>query len=413
MDYDVFFSISQTPVDGWTPSEAEMFGNFFRQVRVADQLGYGTAWVAESHLSTEVQQRHPGAVVPHWQGEIGLNTDIFQLATRVLAQTSRISVGSAVMNIVCNGGPVAHAERVSTFLALHGLDPQEQRRLRIGFSAGRFEFMNRAYGIVPRDAVEDAAWPALRGLIFAETCEVFLRLLRGEALAGSDSAPTLLTRGHFRSDADWARVQDAARAAGRPADTIEVRRRWEFDVLRIVPTQVRRELLDLVIGSHEPALQEQVNQWLPVKVFNLSITRADIIDDTHRRMALAYHKDGGPWQRGYMPRTVMVFLNQEPGLSASERNAAAQAEASKALGAYWTALEGTLDPKKVENAADNAVIGDADAVARQLVARFHRDDRLMLWFDFFRHDTGRVEADMAAFQEHVAPRVAALLAEQS
>jgi hypothetical protein len=413
MDYDVFFSISQTPVDGFTPSEAEMFRNFFRQVRAADQLGYGTAWVAESHLSTAVQQRHPDAVVPHWKGEIGLNTDIFQLAHRVLAETARIDVGSAVMNIVCNGGPIAHAERTATFLALHGLDPREGRRLRIGFSAGRFEFMNRAYGVVPRDAVEAAAWPALRGLVFAESCELFLRLLAGEALSGADLAPTVLERAHFRSDADWAAVQEAARQDGRPTDRVPVRRRWEFDVLRVIPQDVRRELLDLVIGSHDPDLQVAVNRWQPVKVFNLSITRPDVIEETHRRMARAYHPAGGPWRRGHMPRTVMVFLNDDPALAPASRRAAAADEARRALGAYWTALEGTLDPKKVEHAADNAVIGDVDQVAAQIAARFHPEDRLMLWFDFFRHDTGRVEADMAAFQEKVAPRVAALLAERA
>jgi alkanesulfonate monooxygenase SsuD/methylene tetrahydromethanopterin reductase-like flavin-dependent oxidoreductase (luciferase family) len=407
MDYDVFFSISQTPVDGVTPSESQMFSNFFDQVRVADELGYGTAWVAEAHLSTEVQKRHAHPVVPHWQGEIGLNTDIFQLAHQIFRRTSRIHVGSAVTNIVCNGGPVAAAERLAAFAALHGLDPGEQRRLRLGFSAGRFQFMNRAYGIEPRDAVEEAAWPALRGQVFWEACEIFLRLLNGEAIAGADVRPTVLTRAHFWSDADWAAVQDAARDAGHAnIDEIVIPHRWNFDVLRIVPHAWRRDVIDLIIGSHDPALQEAVNRWRPVKVFNLSITRPEIIDATHARMALAYHSDGGPWKREYMPRTVMVFLNDQPGLSPAEQDAAAHAEAHAALSAYWTALEGTLDPQKVARAADNAIIGNVDSVARQVVERFHPDDRLMLWFDFFNHDSPRVIENMRAFKEKVAPQVA-------
>ncbi len=160
MRFDIFFSISQTPVEGHTPSEAEMFRSFFRQVQAADAAGYGTAWIAEAHLSTEVQQRHPSAVVPHWRGEIGLNTDVFQLAHRIFACTARIEVGAAVMNLLCNGGPVARAEQTAAFATLHGLDPAERRRLRLGFSAGRFEFMNRAYGILPPDPLEAAAWPA-------------------------------------------------------------------------------------------------------------------------------------------------------------------------------------------------------------------------------------------------------------
>jgi len=414
MDYDVFFSISQTPVAGLLPSEAQMFRSFFSQVEAADALGYGTAWVAEAHLSTEVQKRHAHPVVPHWQGEIGLNTDIFQLAHQVFRRTTSIHVGSAVTNIVCNGGPVAAAERVAAFGALHGLDPDEQRRLRFGFSAGRFQFMNRAYGIQARDAIEAAAWPALRGQVFWEACEIFLRLVSGEAIAGADVRPTQLTRANFRSDADWAKVQAAARDAGHTAvDRIDIPRRWDFDVLRVVPTDWRRELVDLILGSHDPALQVAVNRWRPVKVFNLSITRPEVIDATHARMAESFHPEGGPWKRSYMPRTVMVFLNAQPGKSAAEQNAAAHEEAQRALSAYWTALEGTLDPQKVERASNNAIIGDPESVARQVAERFHPDDRLMLWFDFFNHDCERVIDDMRAFREQVAPRVAELQAASS
>jgi alkanesulfonate monooxygenase SsuD/methylene tetrahydromethanopterin reductase-like flavin-dependent oxidoreductase (luciferase family) len=118
MELDIFFSISQTEAGGYFPSEQEMFRNFFEQVELADDLGFGTAWVAESHLSTEVQKTNPGAVIPHFKGEIGLNTDILQLAHRIFARTKRIGVGSAIMNILANGGPIAAAERIKTFLAM-------------------------------------------------------------------------------------------------------------------------------------------------------------------------------------------------------------------------------------------------------------------------------------------------------
>ena len=403
MDFDIFFSISQTPVDGVTPSESVMFSNFFEQVEAADALGFGTAWIAEAHLSTEVQKQHEGAVVPHWQGEIGLNTDVFQLAHRVFARTQNIHVGSAVMNLVCNGGPIARAEQIAAFCALHGLDPEEQRRLCIGFSAGRFQFMNRAYGIVPRNSVEEAAWPALRGQVFAEATEIFLRLLRGESLASKDVRETWLSRANFRSDEDWQRVREAA--GDLSAEKIQIDRRWVFDVLKIVPADWRRELLELVIGSHDPRLQVDVNQYMPVKVFNLSITQPEIIDATHQRMAASFHPDGGPWKRPYMPRTVMVFLNEDEGLTPSQRSERAQSEARSALGAYWTALEGTLDPAKVERAANNAVIGNAQEIATQIRERYHPEDRLMLWFDFFNHDSAAVVSKMEAFRHHVIPLV--------
>lgn len=404
MHFDVFFSLSQTPVNGVLPSEAEMFANFFAEVEAADALGYGVAWIAESHLSSEVQKAHPRPVIPSWRGEVGLNADVFQLAHHVFRRTRRIEVGSAVMNLLVNGGPVAAAERVAAFASLHGLDPDERRRLHVGFAAGRFEFMARAFGVVPRDAVEAAAWPALKGKVFAEASEIFLRLWRGDTLSSDDVPAPTLARADFRSDDDWQRVLDAA---GKPATTarLTLARRYSFDVLKIVPQAWRRELCVPVLGSHEPRLQEDVQRFLPVRVFNLSITRPEIIDDTHRRMAAAFNPAGGPWRREYMPRTVMVFINEEPRLTPAERRAAALEESRAALSAYWTALEGTLDPKKVEGAAENAVIGDAEAVARQLAERFHPDDRLMLWFDFFNHDRARVIADMEAFMTKAAPLV--------
>ncbi len=409
MDYDVFFSISQTPVDGHTPTEAEMFGSFFRQVQAADDLGFGVAWIAESHLSSEVQKGNRKPVIPHWQGEVGLNADFLQLAHQVFARTDRIEMGAAVMNILCMGGPVAHAERVSVFAALHGLDPEEARRIHVGFAAGRFQFMNEASGIVPRDVVEEAAWPAMKGIIFREASEIFCRLLRGDVLSSDDITPSSLTRANFRSDGDWERVQEAAMSRDglteRPA-TVAVARRWEFEPLKIVPQAWRRELVQPIIGSHEPAVQEFVNTILPVQVFNLSITRPEVIEATHERMAAAYHPDGGAWTRGHMPRTTFVFLNEQPGLSPQERSAAAHAEARAALGAYWTALEGTLDPRKVERAAVNALIGNAEEIAEQMLTRFHPDDRLMLWFDFFCHDCDRVIANMTDFVQKVAPLVA-------
>jgi alkanesulfonate monooxygenase SsuD/methylene tetrahydromethanopterin reductase-like flavin-dependent oxidoreductase (luciferase family) len=420
MKYDVFFSICQTPVAGHMPDEPTMLRNFFDQVQAADELGYGCAWVAESHLSTEVQKQNRRPVVPHFQGEVGLNVDICQLAQQVFARTQNIEVGAAVMNIVCNGGPIAAAERLSAFCALHGLDEKETRRLRIGFAAGRFEFMNRAYGVDHRNAVEEAAWPAYKGQMFREACHIFLRLLRGDVISTADVPRTVLSRANFRSDEDWARVQaawltmhgdDSASGAdsANPSistapETIEFPPRWNFEQVKIVPQEWRRELLDLVLGSHDPKLQDELNQLLPLKVFNLSITAEDVIEATHQRMASVYHADGGQWQRDYMPRTVMVFLNAEEGLTAEQQSAAAHAEAEAALGEYWNALEGTIDPAKVAGATENALVGNPQQVAAQLAERFHPDDCLMLWFDFYNHDSPRVIRNMQAFQTQVIPQ---------
>src|SRR5688500_20262276 len=103
MELDSFCSISQTEVHGYMPSERVMFQNFFEQVELADALGFGTAWVAESHLSTEVQKTNPGDVIPHFVGEQGLKTDFIQLWTRVFGRTRGIVIGSAYIMQLTTG----------------------------------------------------------------------------------------------------------------------------------------------------------------------------------------------------------------------------------------------------------------------------------------------------------------------
>ena len=413
MEHDIFFSISQTPDEnGVIPDEATMLRNYFQQLACADQLGFKTGWIAQAHLSTETQKSNLRPVVPHWKGEVGLCTDFPQLALESFRRTTNIEIGSAVISILASGGPIAQAERIANVLSLHGLEATEQRRLHVGFSAGRFEFMARPYGVVPRNAVEEAAWPALRGQIFMEAAEIFLRLLRGDVINSEMIRPTVLTRDNFRSEEDWLAVQEAAvefEALDHRPESIAIPSRYVFEDLKIVPSHFRRELLGLVAGTHDPKAQTFVNSILPVKVFNLSITSPEIIDATHERMAEVYHADGGEWKRSDMPRTSFVFLNDEAGLTPEEQSQAAQEEAQRALSAYWNALEGTIDPDKVNRAADNALIGNVEEVAMQMVERFHAEDRIMAWFDFFNHDSERVCRNMTAYMERVVPRVEALL----
>jgi len=99
----------------------------------------------------------------------------------------------------------------------------------------------------------------------------------------------------------------------------------------------------------------------------------------------------------------MVFLNAEEGLSPEQQSAAAHEEAKAALSEYWNALEGTIDPHKVAGATENALVGNAQEIALQVAERFHADDRLMLWFDFYNHDNERVKRNMEAFYKQVIP----------
>lgn len=405
MKFDIFLSICQTEVDGYMPDERTMFLNFFDQVKFADELGFATAWVAETHLSCQVQKENPEAVIPHFKGEIGLNTDILQLAHVIFAQTKNINVGSAIMNILCNGGPLAHAETIKMFLTLHGLNLDEKRFINIGFAAGRFPFSNIPYGIVPRNKVEEKAWPIIKGLLFKEATEIFLRALKNDIFSSEDISKKYLTKDLFRNEEEWNEVCELYRSESseEAPSKIEVPPFWSFGKVGVIPFQPRLDLLKLTIGSHDLETQKLANSILPCGVFNLSITPTDKIEETHEIMKKYYHPDGGQWQREMMPRTALVFLNGDKNLTSEQQSKKAKVSAEKALRNYWLAMEGTLDPAKVEAAVNNAIAGNPQEVANALNEKYHEQDRLMLWFDFNNHDNEEIKASMKTFMSDVAP----------
>jgi alkanesulfonate monooxygenase SsuD/methylene tetrahydromethanopterin reductase-like flavin-dependent oxidoreductase (luciferase family) len=371
VQFDIFFSICQTDVDGYMPNERVMFENFFDQLRLADDLGFGTAWVAETHLSCEIQKLGSQAVIPHFKGEIGLNTDILQLAHVVFAQTKKINVGSAIRNILCNGGPIAHAEAVKTALSLNAYArPNDERKIDLGFASGRFDFSNRPYGINPRNENEKKQWPQVKSKVLHQAVEIFLRLLSGETLASADVSGTVL------------------------ADGSVIPPFWNFEKVGVIPCEAPLERLNLTMGSHDPELQIKANQYLPVKIFNLSITPQNVIEETHARMTKHYHASGGAWQRSYMPRTALVYIN--------EKREVALQMAERAWQNYWRAMEGTLDPKKVADAVSNTLAGTPEEVREQIRKKYHPEDRLMMWFDFNNHDNEYIKKSMRLFTEKIA-----------
>ena len=402
MKFDVFLSICQTEVDGFKPSEKQMFQNFFDQVQLADELGFGTAWVAETHLSCQVQKETSYAVIPHFKGEIGLNTDILQLAHRIFANTKKINVGSAIRNILCNGGPIAHAEAIKTFLSLHALNPNESRKLNIGFASGRFEFSNRPYGIRPRNKTEELAWAVVKGKILHEATEIFLRFLKGDVFSSADVTQQFLTAEDFREPRLWSETLNLY-ADEFQVDKIEVAKLnaipvnpfFNFEKSGVIPFESPLDLLELTLGSHDQSLQEKANEFLPVGVFNLSITPPEVIEKTHERMNRLYHKSGGVWKRELMPRTAMIFVDDSVGLSAEEKTKKAQEVARRAWKNYWLAMEGTIDNEKVEKAVDNTLAGSPEQLINLINAKYHPEDKLMLWFDFNNHDNETVKTENA------------------
>ena len=407
MKFDIFLSICQNEVDGVIPTERKMFENFFSQVQLADSLGFDTAWIAETHLSCQVQKQNPMAVIPDFKGEIGLNTDVLQMAHLVFAKTKKIRVGSAIRNILCNGGPIAHAEAVKTFLTLHSFNHGPERSLELGFASGRFPFSNRPYGIKPRNQTEEAAWKVLSGRIFLQATEIFLRLLKGEVLSIEDVTPISLHGDMFRTAEEWEKVERTyleESGHSRSVDKINVAPFWDFEKVGVIPFDAPLEYLNLTIGAHWAEAHEVANRYMPCGVFNLSITPPEVIEATHERMKKTYHCDGGPWNRSLMPRTVLVFISDDPSLSREENDEKAKKMATDANKAYWTAIQGTIDPVKLAMAVDNALAGHPETVISQMKERFNENDRLMLWFDFNNHDNEKVSGAMKSFMEKVAPQ---------
>lgn len=404
MKFDIFLSICQTEVDGYMPTERTMWENFFDQVQWADTLGFETAWVAETHLSCEEQKQNANAVIPHFKGEIGLNTDILQLAHKVFAVTKNIHIGSAIMNILANGGPIAHAEAIRTFLALHGLNPNEKRKLHVGFASGRFEFSNRPYGIVPRSQTEKAAWPVIKSKILSEATEIFLRLLRGDVISSAEVHPKILTTMDFRTPEEWDQVvttykREVGLNDSDPVEKIEIPPTYNFDKVGLIPKEVPMHLLELTIGTHDSTIQTLANEYMPVGVFNLSITPLEVIEKTHEHMSRVFHKE--EWKRENMPRTAMVYLDNTTGLSPEEQTARAIQKAEAAWKNYWKAMEGTLDENKVAKAVSNTIAGNPQKVAELIREKYHPRDRLMLWFDFNNHDNEDVKNSMEVFMNDV------------
>ena len=105
-----------------------------------------------------------------------------------------------------------------------------------------------------------------------------------------------------------------------------------------------------------------------------------------------------------MPRTAMIYLDDSEGCSEEEKNKRAKEKAKVAWNNYWTAMEGTLDPQKVEKAVDNTLAGSPQELARQINEKYHPEDRLMMWFDFNNHDNEDVKKSMQVFMEKVVPQ---------
>ena len=72
MKFDIFCSLCQGGPENKLPNERKVFENFFNQAKLADELGFENLWLAESHLSSEVQKENKNPVIPHFKEKLDL-----------------------------------------------------------------------------------------------------------------------------------------------------------------------------------------------------------------------------------------------------------------------------------------------------------------------------------------------------
>lgn len=397
MQFDVFHSIGR--IDSVLPklTDRQVFQQFIEQTCLAESLGYKTIWVAESHFSSEVQKSNPEAVIPYYQGEVGLNADSPQLAGLIFSRTGRIGFGTAIFNIVGgNGGPIGAADRIRSLAFLNQLQ-ETPRNLNIGIAAGRFPYINKPFGVVPRNETETVLWEAYRKLIFVEALEVFLRLSRSEVLSSDQIGPYAIDASFFKDDAHWRKTLQTLHL-DETTSSIPYQLRWKFEPLKLVPEIEPKAQPRFVLGSSD-ALSRQVGlQFADLDIFNLSFTPSEIINKTHGEMAGFCALKNRQWHRSRMPRTVLVF--------AHPNSKKAHEIASQSFDTYIEAMRGTVGTPPKEALMARALIGDEVEIREQLSSDnyrgFHRDDRLMLWFEFGQSQSEEVMRQMRYFSEKIA-----------
>ena len=393
MIFDLFHSVGDPLVNGSGLGAGRCFRQFLAQVQLAESLGMNTVWCAESHFSSETQKRGARPSIPNYAGEVGLNSDSFQLFHWIAAHTRRIGLGTAIHNIVGgSGGPIASADRVNTLRFINEECWSSPRELRIGVASGRFPYQNTPFGLVPRDPVEELLWPHVQRIAFYEAIEIFLRLLAGEELSSEQLTKHEVSRERalpLLGSASYADVA-ALDLPYRPPP------RWPFEALRLVPPGDSAHLR-VVLGSADEQALAIARRHAPVDLFNLSFTPPERIDALHAELGAA----DPTWARHRLPRTVLVF--------ADPSSSAAHARAQAALDVYIEAMRGTAQVPDKKVLLERALVGDA-AELRQCLAPgarhgFHADDRLMLWFEFNQLDGAAIEAQMRYFFEEVVEQL--------
>lgn len=402
MQFDLFHSLGR--VDNVEPlvDDRIIYREFLNQVKHAENLGLDTIWVAESHFSSEVQKNNQDAVIVNYKGELGLNCDFGQLGHFIFNNTKKINFGTAIHNIVGgNGGPLASADRVRSLAFYNGLR-DDPRKLFIGVASGRFPYINKPFGITPRDEVEKQLWPQYKRLIFLEAYEIFYRLCCGETLGSLDTRDYVIDRELFPNDELFDAVKEKVEGL-RSNGQVLYNKRWQFDPLKIVPDLDQTDLsrLSFVLGSHDPLARKLAFDIGSPDIFNLSFTPPAQLNKVHEEMTGVCSGSDHPWHRGRLPRTVLVFIDKD--------QAKAVERAERCFDTYIDAMQGTVVMPPRSALMERALIGTPEKIYDDILDQerhgFQADDRIMLWFEFNQKDYKGILDQMTLFTEKVISRL--------
>ncbi|MEZ4751732.1 MAG: LLM class flavin-dependent oxidoreductase [Bdellovibrionota bacterium] len=394
MIFDVFHSVSDPVIGGRQLGSRVVFENTRAQAVLAESLGFDTFWLAESHFSSEIQKQTSLATIPHFSGEVGLNSDSFQLIQWLVGHTKKLNFGTGIHNIVGgSGGPVASADRANFIAFLN--EAFWERTLHWGVASGRFPYQNAPFGLTPRNEMEKDFWPTLTRLAFLEALEIFLRLLQGEVLSSDKVSRYQI------EEKDLSHYGDRA-AALRQKYTfpVQVTPRWGFEALQLVPELPDRQHLRVVLGSSDPrALELGWKHW-DLDLFNLSFTLPNASRPCTSRWILCAKR----------PRDLAPLQAAAYGADLCRSGfPKAHALAHEVLDTYIEAMRGTAQVPDKGVLLERALIGDASEVRDQLHPEnprgIHADDRLMLWFEFNQSDSAAICRRMTYFMEEVADRL--------
>jgi alkanesulfonate monooxygenase SsuD/methylene tetrahydromethanopterin reductase-like flavin-dependent oxidoreductase (luciferase family) len=139
--------------DGKDP--ALKYQESLEQIQLADEIGFHGIWLSENHFSSK--QGLPG-----FQGEIGITPKPLLFGMKIIENTQRIRVGTAVRNIVFSN-PILVAEEALVF------DLLSKGRLDLGVGSGYRPWEFQGFRI-PREEAKER---------FLESLEVLDRAMRG------------------------------------------------------------------------------------------------------------------------------------------------------------------------------------------------------------------------------------------